>query len=341
MLPPDSPLAVFPSLRRGVFLTRKGEDVAKRKKNSRRANNLKRNAAIRSAQVRRERAVRDYSTGRLPKRITETFLGNLSVQQLEQVARRLGQEFGEQQQALRARDNEPYQVVPDVLVTKLDREMASRPLITDAEIAAAPSKRRKTLRQQQRRRVEARQKIKRAQQFEALSMARYTVGEMREMERAGESPFDVLGTHTVGGSARDELMRSRANVFGSERGISHARAMMREGNRRRLEREMLEYAGLVGRAPLRTGTRRIPENEGVSDFDKAAQQLEAFDSSVAQRFSALTNRQKRWLINNTNFSVVVREATWYNDKSHKWETKADAGDVETRLDEWMTGAARH
>lgn len=314
--------------------------MAKRK-NRRRADNLKRNAAIRSAQVRREQSVRDYSTGRLPKQITETFLGRLSAQQLEQIARRIGQEFGEQQQALRARDNEPYQVVPDVHITKLDREMAARPLITDAEIAAAPSKRRKTLRQQQRRRVEAREKIKRAQQFGALALARYTVAEMREMERAGESPFDVLGTHTVGGSARDELTRNRANVFGSERGISHARAMIREGGRRRLEREILEYAGLVGRAPLRAGTKRIPESEGVADFDKVAQQLEAFDSSVAQKFASLSNRQKRWLINNTNFSTVVREATWYNDKSHKWEIKADAGDVEMRLDEWMTSAARH
>ena len=314
--------------------------MAKRKTN-RRANNLKRNAAIRSAQVRRERAVRDYSTGRLPKQITETFLGKLSVQQLEQVARRIGQEFGEQQQALRARDNEPYQVVPDVHITKLDREMAARPLITDAEIVAAPVKRRKTLRQQQRRRVEARRKIKRAQQFEALSMARYTVGEVREMERAGESPFDVLGTHTVGGSARDELTRNRANIFGTDRGISHARAMIRGGNRKRLEREILEYAGLVGRAPLRAGNRQIPKTGSGAEFDRVEQQLEAFDSSVAQKFAALSNRQKRWLMNNTNFSTVVREATWYNDKTHKWETKADAGDVETRLDEWMTSAARH
>lgn len=314
--------------------------MAKRK-NSRRANNLKRNAAIRSAQVRREQAVRDYSTGRLPKQITETFLGRLSAQQLEQVARRIGQEFGIQQQALKARDGEPYQVVPDVHIAKFDREMAARPLITDEEIAAAPSKRRKTLRQQQRRRIEARRKIKRARQFEALSMADYTVGEVREMERAGESPFDVLGTHTVGGSARDELTRNRANVFGSERGMSHARMMIREGGRRKLERELLEYAGLIGRAPLHTGTRKIPENEGVADFDKVAQQLEAFDSSIAQKFASLSNRQKRWLISNTNFGTVVREATWYNDKAHKWETKADAGDVEARLDEWMTNAARH
>lgn len=314
--------------------------MAKRKTN-RRANNLKRNAAIRSAQVRQERAVRDYSTGRLPKQITETFLGKLSAQQLEQVARRIGREFGEQQQALRARDNEPYQVVPDVHVTKLDREMAARPLITDAEIAAAPAKRRKTLRQQQRRRLDARRKIKRAQQFEALSMANYTVGEIREMERAGESPFDVLGTHTVGGSARDELTRNRANVFGTERGISHARAMIRGGNRRRLERGILEYAGLIGRAPLRAGTKNIPRSEGVSDFDRVEQQLEAFDSSIAQKFASLSNRQKRWLMNNTNFGAVVREATWYNDKTHKWETKADAGDVETRLDEWLNSSARH
>ena len=314
--------------------------MAKRK-TSRRANNLKRNAAIRSAQVRREQSLRDYGTGRLPKQITETFLGKLSAQQLEQVARRIGQEFGERQQALRARDNEPYQVAPDVHITKLDRELAARPLIADAEIAAAPSKRRKTLRQQQRRRVEARRKIKRAQHFEALSMARYTVSEIREMERAGESPFDVLGTHTIGGSARDELTRNRANVFGTERGISHARMMIREGSRRRLEREILEYAGLIGRAPLRAGTRKIPENEGVADFDRVAQQLEAFDSSIAQKFASLSNRQKRWLMNNTNFSTVVREAAWYNDKTHKWEIKADAGDVETRLDEWMTGATRH
>lgn len=314
--------------------------MAKRKTN-RRANNLKRNAAIRSAQVRREQAVRDYSTGRLPKQITETFLGKLSAQQLEQVARRIGREFGERQQALRARDNEPYQVAPDVHITKLDRELAARPLIADAEIAAAPSKRRKTLRQQQRRRIEARRKIKRAQQFEALSMASYTVGEIREMEHAGESPFDVLGTHTVGGSARDELTRNRANVFGTERGISHARMMIREGSRRRLEREILEYAGLIGRAPLRAGIRKISENEGVADFDRVAQQLEAFDSSLAQKFASLSNRQKRWLMNNTNFSTVVREAAWYNDRTHKWEIKADAGDVETRLDEWMTSAARH
>lgn len=314
--------------------------MAKRK-NNRRANNLKRNAAIRSAQVRREQAVRDYSTGHLPKQITETFLGKLSAPQLEQVARRIGQEFGERQQALSARDNEPYQVVPDIHITKFDREMAARPLIIDAEIASAPPKRRKTLRQQQRRRIEARQKIKRAQQFEALSMARYTVGEVREMERAGESPFDVLGTHTVGGSARDELTRNRANVFGSERGISHARMMIREGGRRRLEREILEYAGLVGRAPLHVGTGKVPKDEGVSGFDRVAQQLEAFDSNIAQKFASLSNRQKRWLMNNTNFSTVVREAAWYNDKTHKWETKADAGDVETRLDEWMTGATRH
>lgn len=314
--------------------------MAKRK-NRRRVNNLKRNAAIRSAQVRRERAVRDYSTGHLPKRITETFLGNLSAQQLEQVARRIGQEFGEQQQALRARDNEPFQVVPDVQITKLDREMAARPLIADAEIANAPSKRRKTLRQQQRRRIEARRKIKRAQQFNALSMASYTVGEVREMERAGESPFDVLGTHTVGGSARDDLTRSRANVFGTERGISHARMMIRGGNRGQLEREILGYAGLVGRAPLRAGTKRVPVSEGVTDFGRVEQRLEAFDSSVAQKFASLSDRQKRWLINNTNFSAVVREATWYNDKAHKWETKADAGDVDTRIDEWMTSAVRH
>ena len=123
--------------------------------------------------------------------------------------------------------------------------------------------------------------------------------------------------------------------------MSHARMMIREGSRGRLEREILEYAGLIGRASLRAGTGKVLEGEGVSRFDRVAQQLEAFDSVIAQKFTSLSNRQKRWLLNNTNFSIVVREAAWYNDKTHKWETKADAGDVETRLDEWMTGATRH
>ena len=92
---------------------------------------------------------------------------------------------------------------------------------------------------------------------------------------------------------------------------------------------------------MHAGTRKISENEGVADFDRVAQQLEAFDSSIAQKFAFLSNRQKRWLMNNTNFSTVVREAAWYNDKTHKWEIKVDAGDVETRLDEWMTSATRH
>ena len=117
--------------------------------------------------------------------------------------------------------------------------------------------------------------------------------------------------------------------------------MIRDGNRGKLKQEILEYAGLVGRAPLRAGTKWIPEDEGATDFGRVEQQLEAFDSSVAQRFASLSDRQKRWLMNNTNFSAVVREATWYNDKAHKWETKADVGGVETRIDEWMASATRH
>ena len=117
--------------------------------------------------------------------------------------------------------------------------------------------------------------------------------------------------------------------------------MTREGRRNRAEELVLEYAGLTGRAKLQAGTKPIPKNEGTGDFGKVEQRLEAFDRNVAQKFASLSNRQKRWLINNTNFGAVVREAAWYNDKTHKWETKADAGDVETRLDEWLTGATRH
>ena len=119
------------------------------------------------------------------------------------------------------------------------------------------------------------------------------------------------------------------------------RAMVREGRRSRAEELVLEYAGFIGRAKLQAGAKTIPKDEGTGDFGRIEQRLEAFDQSVARKFASLSNRQKRWLMNNTNFGAVVREAAWYNDRTHKWETKADAGDVETRLDEWMASAARH
>ena len=105
--------------------------MAKRKNRNRRNDALKRNRIIRAAEAREQRSQKNYATGELPKNITKGFLGRLSGEQLLQLAGRIGAEFDAQYIALVRRDSERYEAAPTVHITKLDREMAERPAITD------------------------------------------------------------------------------------------------------------------------------------------------------------------------------------------------------------------
>lgn len=315
--------------------------MAKRKNRNRRNDALKRNRAIRAAEAREQRSQKNYANGELPKQITKGFLGRLSGEQLLQLAGRIGAEFDAQYIALVRRDSERYEAAPTVHITKLDREMAARPAITDEQIEAAPPRKRKTMRQQQRRRNAARQKIKKWQQYNAYMMMDYTVGEVRDMERRGESPFDVLGDMTVFGSARDELLRTRRNVLSSRRDRSHMRVMIRQGQREKVEKLLLDYAGIVGHATIpKIDTKQPSQKTGgkTTDYDELEQRLEAFDTEIQRAYSKLSPRQKLWLSNNTQFAHVLRDATWYDDNAKKWETTADGVSVYERLVDWIRTA---
>ena len=316
--------------------------MAKRGRNNKRQQRRE-TIRARSQQAQLNERLRDYSTGRIPA-INDRNLGKLTVRQLEQVAGRVAQKVEERQEALRARDARVFQATPDVTITKLDRELANRPLITDEQIDNAPSKRRKTLRQQQRRRVQAREKIKRAQQYNAFNMQQYTVGELRDLESRGESPFEVLGGRIIHETPEDNLVRSRKNVLANKTWV---REKIRHGRRDELEAYIKAYAGVAGMKPIDLRDF-LPSNLRSENFRPLTldyrsgvyeQKLESMGVTIAARYSRLSNRAKNWLLENTTFMSLLDESTHYDENQKKWATNAGAmPDVKNQIADYLTQA---
>ena len=297
----------------------------------------------RSQQARLNERLRDYSTGRIPA-INDRNLGKLTVRQLEQVAGRVAQKVEERQAALRARDARIFQATPGVTITKLDRELADRPLITDEQIDNAPSKRRKTLRQQQRRRVQAREKIKRARQYNAFNMQQYTVAELRDLESRGESPFEVLGGRIIYETPEDNLIRSRKNVLANKTWV---REKIRHGRRDELEAYVKAYAGVAGMKPidlrdfLPSSLRSENFRPLTLDYRSGVyeQKLESMGVTIAARYSRLSSRAKIWLLENTPFMSLLDESTHYDESQKKWATNAGTmPDVKNQIADYLTQA---
>lgn len=316
--------------------------MAKRGRNNKRQQRRE-TIHTRSQQAQLNERLRDYSTGRIPD-INDRNLGRLTVRQLEQVAGRVAQKVEEQQEALRARDARIFQATPDVTITKLDRELAERPLITDEQIDNAPSKRRKTLRQQQRRRAQARAKIKRAQQYNVFNMQQYTVGELRELESRGESPFEVLGGRIIHETPEDNLIRSRKNVLANKTWV---REKIRHGRRDELEAYVKAYAGVAGMKPIDLRDF-LPSNLRSENFRPLTldyrsgvyeQKLESMGVTIAARYSRLSNRAKNWLLENTPFMSLLDESTHYDESQKKWATNAGTmPDVKNQIADYLTQA---
>lgn len=316
--------------------------MAKRRNRNQARNAARRQQiAERSRQARINEAQRDYSTGRLPK-LTFEALGHLTNRQLTQVAGRIADDYQNQQIGLALRDAERFEAQPTVRLTKYERELIRRPDITDAEILAAPAKQRKTMRQQQRRRRAAKTKAKRIQQYNAALMEDYTVGEVREMEMRGESPFEELGGRTVYETSRDYLLRSRANVLADPEFV---RRNLRRGDVGRVEliNQILTQAGTAG---LKAGPTRLFGKTGRTpwnnQWDRSITQLDAFDSGVRRKFESLTQDQKSWLFSNTQFGRLVNNAVDYIPGEHKWilNSLGDSPSTQQQIADWLDEAAR-
>jgi hypothetical protein len=252
------------------------------------------------------------------------------VPQLRQAA----QLYGAKQEARKAQivkaAQEDYYNVPVVHVSKLDQDMASRPIISDAEIASAPIKRQKTLRQQQRRRVAAREKLGRAREYNALRQSR-TVEQQQWRERHGlDAPNPNVMSHALSGSRELRDMLNTVNVLNNS---DFVKKMPTETLKKELkdsakrvkspqELERDELHKLYKEANRKRNKKRIKQKRTELQYLRFLRQTQlkgALGKDVAHQFSRLSNKQVRWLMDNTSFGKAVRNFIGNSPEYESWE----------------------
>lgn len=311
--------------------------MSRKKKNAKQRRKI---IAQRSAEARKKERTRSY-VGKIPE-LSLKALGRLTGEQLADVAGTVGRIFQLKQRQLHELDELPFDGVPRINLTKYERELIKRPDITDEQIAQAPSKRRKTMRQQQRRRRDAKAKMERMRQYDAIASQEYTRGEIREMEQRGESPYDVLGGMGVHETPIEHFLRTRT----AEPLLNRKYMRMKSGEGRRMSviQDILEYARAAGMKIV--GMFRRPSKtydmENVNAYrDRVNMKITAFDEKLGQRFANLSDRQVRYLISGTNFAQLVDESTHYDRNEGKYVTNASRmPDVESMLSDHMSAAER-
>jgi hypothetical protein len=288
----------------------------------------KQHVATLSAQARRSEAQRTITT---LSQVDMNKLDKLTVPQLRQAA----QLYGAKQEARKAQIvkavQEDYYNVPIVHVMKLDQDMASRPLISDAEIASVPVKRQKTLRQQQRRRVAAREKLGRAREYNALRQSR-TVEQQQWRERHGlDAPNPNVMSHALSGSRELRDMLNTVNVLNNPDFVKGMPAgtlkkELKDAAKRvksPSERQRDELDKSYKKAKRDRSKKRVKQKKTQLQylrFLRQAQLKGALGKDVAHQFSRLTNKQVRWLMNNTSFGKTIRNFIGNSPEHESWET---------------------
>lgn len=287
----------------------------------------KQRIAILSAQARKGEAQRTITT---LQQVNMNKLDRLTVPQLRQVARL----YGEEQEARKAQivkaAQEAYYNVPVVHVTKLDRDLASRPLISDADIASAPVKRQKTLRQQQRRRIAAREKLGRAREYNALRQSR-TVEQQQWRERHGlDAPNPNVMSHALSGSRELRDMLNTTNVLNDP---DFVKGMPAETLKKEIkdaakrvkspqERERDDLYKSYKKAKRGRNKKRVKQKKTQLQylrFLRQAQLKGALGKDVARQFTRLSDKQVRWLMNNTSFGKAMRNFVGNSPEYESWE----------------------
>ena len=286
----------------------------------------KQHIATLSAQAHRSEAQRNITS---LNQIDPSKIDRLTVPQLRQAA----QLYGAKQEARKAQivraAQEDYYNVPVIHATKLDKELASRPLISDAKIAGAPAKRRKTLRQQQRRRVAAREKLGRAREYNALRQSR-TVEQQQWRERHGlDAPNPNVMSHALSGSRELRDMLNTTNVlnnpdFVKGMPVQTLKKELKDAAKRvKPPRSRDELGKLYNNGKRGGNKKRVRQKKTQLQylrFLRQAQLKGALGKDVAHQFSRLTNKQVRWLMNNTSFGKAVRNFVGNSPEYESWET---------------------
>ena len=258
---------------------------------------------------------------------SRTNLAKTADRQLVNIAKTLGKEWEKQKkQAIVEAKATPYHATAVEKPTKKDYLFAQRTPITDAQIEAEPvAKRRKLLRQQQRKINAARRKINEWNKEQA--MPKRSVYEQRLAELAGTTGEGFGRNQIIPSKLTDFLQMT--NVLSDE---AFVRSQLESGHRNELREQIHDVAEILG---LRTERKREPSKKrGKQSKDLYGEhgwpsymsrgRYEIFEKILAttlgskrlKRFRSLSAAQKRAFIEQTDAPRIVFDWTVYDPVRH-------------------------
>lgn len=287
---------------------------------------------------------------------SHTNLAKTADKQLVNIAKTLGKEWERQKkQAIAEAKNTPYRDTAVEKPTKKDIMFANRTPISDAQIAAEPvAKRRKLLRQQQRKINAARRKVN--EWNKAQAMPKQSVYDQRMEELTGTTGEGFGRNQIIPSKLTDFLQMT--NVLSDE---AFVRSQLEGGHRIELREQIHDVAEILG---LRTEQKRkTPKKQGrgkrTEDLYGEREwpsymshgRYEVFEKILAtslgskrlKRFRSLSAAQKRAFIEQTDAPRIVFDWTIYDPTRHGF-TSIFRGNSEgyqrsrRQFDRWMTEA---
>lgn len=287
---------------------------------SRKQNHVKARQAAQARAARNIKQLGAYSHSNLAK---------TADKQLVNIAKTLGKEWERQKkQTIAEAKATPYHTTAVEKPTKKDIMFAGRTPITDAQIQAEPvAKRRKLLRQQQRKINAARRKINEWNKSQA--MPQRSVYDQRVAEITGTTGEGFGRNQIIPSKLTDFLQMT--NVLSDE---AFVRSQLESGHRNELLDQMHDAAEILG---LRTEQKRSPskrrrtgkqtkdlygEHEWPSYMSRG--RYEVFEKILAttlgskrlKRFRQLSAAQKRAFIEQTDAPRIVFDWTVYDPVRH-------------------------
>lgn len=255
-------------------------------------------------------------------------LAKTADRQLVNIAKTLGKEWERQKkQAIAEAKATPYHATVVEKPTKKDIMFAQRTPITNAQIEAEPvAKRRKLLRQQQRKINAAQRKIN--EWNKAQAMPQRSVYDQRISEITGTTGEGFGRTQIIPSKLTDFLQMT--NVLSDE---AFVRSQLESGRRNELLEQMHDAAEILG---LRTERERKSKKQGTGGKSKdlygeyewpsymSRGRYEVFEKILAtslgskrlKRFRQLSAAQKRAFIEQTDAPRIVFDWTLYDPVRH-------------------------
>lgn len=305
--------------------------------------------ARQAAQARAERNIRQLGA------YSRSNLAKTADRQLVNIAKTLGKEWERQKkQAIAEAKATPYHATTVERPTKKDYMFARRAPIANAQIDAEPvAKRRRLLRQQQRKINAARRKINEWNKSQAMPARSVYDQRMAELEGTTGEGF---GRNQIIPSKLTDFMQM-TNVLNDE---AFVRSQLESGHRNELREQMHDAAEILG---LRTERKRKPTKKQKTNtrpdlYDDhnwpsymSRGRYEIFEKILAttlgskrlKRFRQLSAAQKRAFIEQTDAPRIVFDWTVYNPVQHGFaSTFRDGGEGYRRsrrqFDRWMAEA---